>query len=160
MPHRPVVVATLGGLALACAAPALAQAPAPLVFREVTKGSTFSFIDNPPRSKNPRRPRFSPGDSFVLTVPLAKGGRSRGSLRATCTIAAASKDQNRAPALCYGVFALKEGQVHVVAALTNLDSRTTSGAVVGGTRAYAGARGTFASVSGREGTIDTITFTD
>jgi hypothetical protein len=166
MNRRSLILVPAAGLAVLGlgAAPASAQAPIfaipSLVFREVSKTSTFAFVDNPPRSSNPRRPRFSPGDAFVISVPLTKDRRPRGSLHASCTITAASKDPNRAPALCYGVFSFREGQVAVIASLPNLDAKTTSGVVVGGTRAYAGARGTFTSVVSRQGTVDTIDFAD
>ena len=158
MPHRAVVAVTTAGTLALISAPAVAQAPASLVFREVQKGSTFGFVDNPPRSKNPRRPRPSAGDDLVFTIPLAKGGRARGTLRATCTITSIVK--RRTSALCYGVLALKEGELVVVVSSSNLDDPTTTGSIVGGTRAYAGAHGTFVSATTKDGTIDTVTFTD
>jgi hypothetical protein len=157
---RHAVVASAAAAALLAAAPAAAQAPPSLVFREVQKGSTFAFVDNPPRNPTGRRPRLSPGDAFVVTVSLTKGRVHRGTLRATCTIVATSKDPNRAPSLCYGVFTFKEGQVVAVISVANLDAKRTVGAVIGGTGAYAGARGTFTSVVSRLGTIDTIDFSD
>jgi hypothetical protein len=162
--HRAVVLAPVLAFLWFAAAPAGAQAPVfavpSLVFREVTKNSRFAFVDNAPRSKNPRRPHFSPGDVLVFTVPLTKDGRRRGSLRANCTVTAGSRDPNRAPVLCYGVFSFREGQVAVIVSLNDLGAKLTSGAIVGGTRAYAGARGTFTSVVGRQGTIDTLDFAD
>jgi|1186.fasta_scaffold122230_2 hypothetical protein len=156
MPHRAVVAVTTAGALALMSAPAVAQAPAPLVFREVQKGTTFSFVDNPPRSTNARRPRPSAGDALVFTIPLAKGGRSRGTLRATCTITGIVK--KRTSALCYGVLSLKEGELVLVVSTSNLDDPKTTGSVIGGTRAYAGARGTFVSTTTKDGTIDTVTF--
>ena len=43
---------------------------------------------------------------------------------------------------------------------TSPSSRTTTGAVTGGTGAYANARGVFVSVEGRSGSQDTITLVD
>jgi hypothetical protein len=156
MPHRAVVAVTTAGALALMSAPAVAQAPASLVFREVQKGSTFAFVDNPPRAKSSRRPRPSTGDALVFTVPLAKGGRSRGTLRATCTITGIVK--KRTSALCYGVLALKEGELVVVVSTSNLDDPRTTGSIIGGTRAYAGASGTFVSATTKDGTIDTVTF--
>jgi hypothetical protein len=157
LPYRAVVVATsLTALGLA-AVPALAQAPRTLTFKETEKGSTFSYVDNPPRGTR-GRPRPSIGDTLVFSEPLvSNSGARRGSLHATCTLT--SNSTKSTPALCYGVFALKEGQIVVMVSSANLDAKTTEGAVIGGTRAYAGARGTFSSTTTKTGSDDTITLT-
>jgi hypothetical protein len=157
LPHRAVVIATtLTALGLA-AAPAVAQAPLTVTFKETNKGAKFTFVDNPPRAtKSHRGP--SAGDVLVFSNPLVSAaGARRGTLRATCTITAASAKAT--PALCYGVFALKEGELVAVVSATNLDANTTTGTIVGGTRAYAGARGTFSSTQTKTGANDTITLT-
>jgi hypothetical protein len=156
-----VAPAAAAALVLATALPAAAQSPPRTVtFREVAKSTTFSYVDNPPRG-TAQRPRFSAGDMFVLNVPLINdAGARRGALRATCTVTARTKDPSRAPALCTGVVTLKEGQIVLVVSTTNLDAKVTTGSVVGGTRAYAGARGTFLSTTSRAGTRDTITLLD
>jgi len=41
----------------------------------------------------------------------------------------------------------------------NLDAKTTRGVIIGGTGAYAGARGTFTSVTTKTGANDTVTLT-
>lgn len=155
MPHRAVVLATgLAALGLA-AAPAAAQAPRTLTFKETEKGSTFSYVDNPPRGKA-SRPRPSVGDVLVFNEPLvSSSGARRGTLHATCTLTSAST--KRTAALCYGVYALKEGQIVVMVSSANLDADVTQGAVIGGTRAYAGARGTFSSKTTKTGADDTVT---
>jgi hypothetical protein len=157
-----VAPAAAAALVLAAALPAGAQAPPKTVtFREVARSTTFTYVDNPPRNKDPRRPRFSAGDEFVLNVPLINDrGVRRGALRAMCTVTGPSRDPNRAPALCSGVVTLKEGQLVIVLSTTNLDARVTRGAVTGGTRAYAGARGTFSSITSKNGTRDTVTLLD
>src|SRR3954453_19249370 len=157
-----VAPAAAAALVLAAALPAGAQAPPKTVtFREVAKGTTFSYVDNPPRGKSRERPRFSPGDAFVLNIPLINDrGVRRGALRAMCPVTGRSNDPNRAPALCSGVVTLKEGQLVIVLSTTNLDAKITTGAVVGGTRAYSWARGTFSSVTSKAGVRDTVTLLD
>jgi hypothetical protein len=157
LPHRAVVLtASLTSLGLAAAAPAVAQAPRTITFKEKASTSQFSFVDNPPRGKA-NRPRVSPGDLIILSLPLYSGatGARRGILRATCTVTGSS--EKAPPAVCYGVVSLKEGQLAIVVSSSNIDAKTTVGTVVGGTRAYAGARGTFTSVSTKAGANDTIT---
>jgi len=145
-------------VAVLAAAPAAAQAPRTITFKERDKGSTFKFIDNPPRAANPRRARPGLGDMFVISNPLVSdSGARRGTLRASCVITGASRRST--PALCYGVFSLKEGQLVAVVSTTNIDTKVTNGAIIGGTGAYAGARGTFRSTSTKTGADDTVTLT-
>ena len=141
-------------LALGAAAPAAAQAPTKTItFKETDKGSKFAFIDNPPRSK---RHRPSLGDTLVFSEPLvSSSGARRGTLRVTCTITGTSTKST--PAICYGVFGLKEGNLDALVSTSNLDSNATTGSIIGGTGAYAGARGTFRSTSTKTGSNDTVT---
>jgi hypothetical protein len=155
-PHRAVVLASLAALGLAVP-PAVAQAPRTIAFKEKASVSRFDYVDNPPRGKA-GRPRPSAGDLITLTLPLfGNAGARRGTLRATCTIMGVSA--KAAPAICYGVVALKEGQLVIVVSSSNIDAKTTVGMVVGGSRAYANARGSFTSVSTKAGANDTITLT-
>ena len=157
MPHRAAVLAgSLAALGLG-AAPAVAQAPRTITFKEKASTSQFSLVDNPPRG-TASRPRVSPGDLIILSLPLyGSAGARRGTLRATCTVTGSSAKSP--PAVCYGVVALKEGQLVIIVSSSNIDAKTTVGAVVGGTRAYANARGTFTSVSTKAGANDTIALT-
>jgi hypothetical protein len=151
LPHRSVVLAaSLTALGLA-AAPADAQAPRTITLKETNKGSTFKFVDNAPRAGRP-----GIGDALVFSEPLVGGsGARRGTLRATCTITGGSTKST--PALCYGVFSLKEGNLAAVVSTANLDAVTTNGIIVGGTGAYAGVRGTFRSKTTKSGSDDTFT---
>ena len=159
MHRRFTLVAALCG-ALLVVAPATAQSDngQTLTFKELNKGSTFKFIDNPPRAKNPRRPSVSAGDAFVVTTPLASNaGKHIGRLQATCTFTKGASSPNKAAsAICYGVFSLKAGQLDALVSTTSLE-QGVSGAIIGGTGAYAGARGTFKSVTTKTGDNDTIT---
>jgi|tagenome__1003787_1003787.scaffolds.fasta_scaffold19401937_2 hypothetical protein len=152
---RPVAVAAAVTAAVLAAVPAAAQAPpSTILFTEVNKGSTFKFVDTPPRITKRRGP--STGDQLVFTTPLVKGaGGAHGTLRATCTIT--GRGQKATPALCYGVFTFAEGQLVAVLSIANLDAKKTTGAIVGGTRAYAGARGTLISTQTKTGSSDAIT---
>jgi hypothetical protein len=133
--------------AIAVAAPVLAQSNGgqTITFRELDKGSRFDYLDNPPRNSKHARPVFSVGDQFVLGNPLAGDSGPIGDLRATCTItkkAPATDNVNPGHPFCTGAFVLKSGTLFVET--TDAGGKTTSGAVVGGTGAYVGARGTFA----------------
>src|SRR4051812_23238773 len=145
--RSPAVLAA--ALAVGAAAPASAQAPAQtLKFTELNKGSTFKFIDNPPRAKNPRRPSISVGDAFVVTTPLASSaGKHIGRLQATCTFTKGASNPTKAgSAICYGVFTFAQGQLDALVSMANTNSTTTTGGIIGGTGTYAGARGTLKSV--------------
>ena len=48
--------------------------------------------------------------------------------------------------VCDGIYTLADGELHLLARLSQADD--LKGSVVGGTGAYVGARGTFASVAG------------
>jgi hypothetical protein len=152
LPHRAVILAASLAVAGLAATPAIAQGPVTITFKEANKGSTFRFIDNPPRSKN-HRP--SAGDLLVFSNPLVSNtGAKRGTLRATCTVTGATAKTT--PAVCYGVYSLKEGQLAALVS-TDIEASTTKGIIIGGTGAYAGARGTFTSKQNKSGADDTVT---
>jgi hypothetical protein len=159
--HRSLA-ATAGTLAASAllAAPALAQAPTPpgattLTFHELDKGSTFHFVDVAPKSRRRHGfpTRISPGDQILISNPLVSDtGAPFGRLRVVCTAPIATR---RFDFNCVGLFRLPAGDIW--AAATRGASNTTSGAIIGGTGAYAGARGIFRSVSTRSGADDTLT---
>jgi hypothetical protein len=126
-------------------------------FKEVDKGSTFSYVDNPPRNPAHKKPTFSAGDEFVFTSPI-KGGKT-GELRAKCTAEhkAPGTDAgfNKSHPLCTGAFVLNDGTIFVAVAMGQ--NKVTHGAVQGGTGAYANARGTFTSTSTKSGSDDVVT---
>ena len=145
--------------AIAVAAPVLAQSNGgqTITFRELDKGSRFDYLDNPPRNSEHKRPVFSVGDQFVLGNPLADDSGPIGELRATCTLtkkAPATDNVNPGHPFCTGAFVLKSGTLFVET--TDAGGKTTTGAVVGGTGAYVGARGTFASTSTKSGANDVV----
>ena len=150
MSHRMrAVPAALAVVALA--APAAAHADTTLTFKEVDKGSSFHIVDAPPKTS--RSHHLSPGDQFVIQNPLASAaGKRIGTLRATCSMTT-SKDS-----ICYGVFSFQNGTLDALVAMANTEkSTTTSGGILGGTGAYAGARGSFVSKDTKTGGDDTVT---
>jgi hypothetical protein len=154
-----VLVATAAVTAAAVAAPVLAQSSGgqTITFHELDKGSRFDYIDNPPRNPHNRRPVFSVGDQFALANPVADDSGRIGELRALCTFtkrAPARDNVNPGHPFCTGAFVLKSGTLFVET--TDAGGKTTRGAVVGGTGAYAGARGTFASTSTKTGSNDVV----
>jgi hypothetical protein len=155
MPARPVAaVAALLALALV---PATARADRTIRFVEVDKGSTFHVTDIAPKAPNPRNPSASVGDQLIFTNPLAtSAGKHLGQLRAVCTVMNNVQQLFHAAVLCTGAVAFKDGQISIVVTTGDISRSTTIGAVVGGTGAYEGARGTFKSVSARNNK-DTLT---
>lgn len=124
---------------------------------EREKGSTFRFVDNPPKSRNKRRPRASTGDVFVFSTPIFNEARKLrlGQLSVQCTVSRPGTERTET-AVCHGAFALKDGQIAVEAVVRG-DPKTVVAAVTGGTGVYEGARGTLRSKTVKKGSEDTIT---
>jgi hypothetical protein len=159
---RLIALAAAGVTAAAVAVPVLAQSSGggqTLAFHELNKNSRFDVIDNAPRNKHNRRPVFSIGDEFVLANPLADASGHVGELRALCTTTkkAPANDNalNAAHPFCTGAFVLKNGTLFIET--TDAGTSATRGAVVGGTGAYVGARGTFTSSPTKSGADDEVT---
>lgn len=138
-----------------------AQAPTgrTITLSEKDQGSTIAFVDNLPRARNPRSPHPSAGDQLVFTTPLfdAPGTTAQGRLSVTCTFPRAARSLVRAPVLCSGVYALKDGTIVASGLVDGVANGTPDRlAVMGGTGAYAGARGTLISAETKTGSTDTI----
>jgi hypothetical protein len=157
---RASVLAVLVVTGAAVAIPALSangEVVQTLSFKELDKGSTFHYVDNPPVNKKRAKPVFSPGDSFLFTSPISAG--KTGELRAQCTV------QRKAPGsdagfgkthpICSGAFVLNDGTLFV--SVAEGGAKVTHGAITGGTGAYANARGTLTSTSTKSGSDDVIT---
>jgi hypothetical protein len=131
---------------------AQAQAPAgqTIVLKELDKGSTFKHVRN---TKNAGRQAMSLGDILAFTNPLDDPSGARvGKLHVGCVATVGNRNFLKAVATCTAVFALRDGDL-MVTTNTSPGASTTTGAVVGGTRAYAGASGVLVSTNGS----DTIT---
>jgi hypothetical protein len=148
-----VGVLTASGSSNSAARSAAPAAKKSVTFHLVEKSVGFNFIDNPPRQGFNSPPLI--GDSFAFTANLlTRGGAHAGTLEATCTITRGG-DHTRGP--CYGVFALKGGQIAGIALLSF--ANVTHVAVVGGTGVYEGVSGSVTSVSRGENspyTDDTV----
>lgn len=155
-----IPLAALTVLVAAVGSAGAAQGQTTLTFKEPEKGSTFTFIDLPPKApeKHGFPTAISPGDEIVITNPLTEGGKTIGKLRARCTATAAVKTSNheafvRAHFICEGVFSFGGSAIFGNARIVK---GGTEGVVTGGTGKYAGARGTILSKEGKGGSTTTI----
>jgi hypothetical protein len=142
-----LAVLTIDGVATA--APAQTSPP---VLHFVEHGGTLHVVDAPPKGADTFD--FSPGDMVIITRYLsAPSGAKRGSLRIVCTAITAKVQQ------CLGSASLQAGTIDFAG--VSQASPRTSVAVIGGTGAYSGVRGSTLAVdrSGRADVADlTITF--
>jgi hypothetical protein len=123
-----------------------AQEPGERTFKIIEgSGGTFKFVDTAPKAKNPRNPRFSVGDALIFTTPLFTTANKRnGTVHIFCAVTVGGKNFSRASLQCNGTYVLREGTLAASAAVINGNPKI---AVVGGTGAYEGARG---SITERE----------
>lgn len=148
--YVPVALAALVCLAGPAAA---ATPPTTITFTEVSKGSTFEFVDNPPKQKSGGSPT-SAGDQFVATSPLVQGGKTVGKERIACTATSTSKSFEGAHFLCSGAFVLPTGTLFIEAII---GAPHLEGAVIGGTGTYAGASGSFSVKERDTSSVVTVT---
>ena len=128
-----------------------------LTFFEPTTGSTFQFVDLPPKSTktNP----LSIGDEVIFSNPILNG---RGGARVGTAHAEGTFVQGHSPSngliLGRGVFKLRNGELVVQGLFRSSDkAHTDTVAVIGGTGAYEGARGQFTSRTNADGSSqDTV----
>jgi hypothetical protein len=127
-----------------------------VTFKELDKGSTFHFVDNPPEATLKNGALFSPGDVLITTNPIAMEGRVVGKIRIVCTATGAGNTKNPAAAgfNCTGIARIPGGSLVLVA---ELSEGPVEGSVTGGTGTYAGAKGTFVSRRGRGLSTTSIT---
>ena len=135
---------------------ASAQAPASriLTFHELDKGSTFVHVRNT-RTQSQRSNLL--GDLLAFTNPVTDSAGARvGRLHAQCVTTIGARDFRKSTFTCNAALHLRDGDLtgqFVVAA----NSESTTGAITGGTGAYAGARGVIVSKQTDSGSDDTIT---
>ena len=151
-------ILALGALAAAAliGPGASAQSPAgrTINLTELEKGSTFKHVRNT-KTKSSRA--NSLGDVIVFTNPLADAsGQVVGKLHANCATTVGARNFLKSSMTCSGVLVLRDGTLSFQAAF-KVSASTVTGAVTGGTGAYANARGTFVSKEARGGSQDTIT---
>jgi hypothetical protein len=129
-------VATSAGLALADS-PAehadahAASAPPTGTLQIVLRPKSFNFADAPPKRSGDGPP--SPGDASIITYRVldASGAKRLGRAQFVCT----AIDRRGKHEQCSGTIALPDGQIATQGDAENV-------ALVGGSGAYAGARGT------------------
>jgi len=141
-------------LAVTAGSGASAQAPTTrtLSFVELERGSTFTHVRN---TRTRSAQSNSAGDLIVFTNPLAdSSGNVVGRLHVQCVTTTGARDFRRSVLTCTGVGVLRDGTLALQASV-RAGARTTTGAVTGGSGAYAGARGTFVSKERRRGGSDT-----
>jgi hypothetical protein len=148
-----------GACALVLAGVSSAQSTTTLTFKELTRGSTFAFVDNAPASKTKSEPAASAGDVIVFTNPLVDGGKRIGRLYMHCTVVVAAPAANKAGFACEGIVGLGDGTLTVQALLPHAGA-TVRGTVTGGTGAYGNARGTLVSRPTKTGADDTISLVE
>jgi hypothetical protein len=102
---------------------------------------TLAFSDAKPTGF--RHNRFSLGDQLFLSTKVMRDGTVAGTAQATITVSDARPLRgDRAHGVVSSVYHLADGDLYTVGTVLFDDSGTGRGAVVGGTGAYAGARGT------------------
>jgi hypothetical protein len=120
----------------------------------IEKDQGFHYVDNPPVS-TPQEQQSSQGDEFVFAANLfTTAGKRAGSLDAYCVV---TRGGSRDSTVCSGTFALAGGQLQGMVAQRG-DSNVIRIAIVGGTGAYEGAKGSIVSVTKDDSNIsrDTV----
>ncbi len=138
-------VLTAAALAIVVAASGGAQTPAgrTLTLFQNTAAESNTFVDNAPKSpaKSPDDSHFrlSPGDALIARTPVLdhRGGKRIGTRYANVAVVGGSKFEN---ATLQGQLILKLGHDNIVLAGLAGVARSPL-AVIGGTGAYEGARG-------------------
>jgi hypothetical protein len=151
---RGVVAAGLAVACAACATALIAVAPgrAQQAARTITITSgaqRLSMLDVAP--KGVARGRASLGDQVFVNAPIRTDGGTRGTLSGGFTVGnAQAVPIGRASGPFAAVYRLADGDIYVQGTATFDDRDEDHGAVVGGTGAYAGARGTVDSSKARD----------
>ena len=125
---------------------------------EIEKGSTFGFVDNPPKTtlgKYGEPKNFSAGDLFAFSS-LVQSARHTplGRVSATCTVTRAGSVRRNLE-VCTGAFRLRGGDLLLAATVKGEPKRVTI-AVLGGTGTSEGARGSMVSANTKTGSTDVI----
>lgn len=133
----------VGVLGVTAASASATAAKKSVTFHLVEKDAGFNFIDNPPRQGQNSPPLL--GDQFAFTSELqTRSGAHAGWLEATCTVA---RGGTRSEGPCYGIFALKGGELMGMARFKFYGNAPGDVVIVGGTGAYQGVTGSIVSVS-------------
>jgi hypothetical protein len=124
-----------------------------LTLRETERGATFAHIRN---TKGASQRSNRAGDVIVFTNPIVDAaGKRIGKTSVSCVTTTGARNFMKSATTCHGVSELRDGSL-MMQAIVAPDGPTT-GAVTGGTGAYANARGVFTSRDGESGSQTTIT---
>jgi len=127
-----------------------AAGPTTIAFTEIEKAEPCCIADIAPKNRSRREPFMSPGDALVFSQVLrAAGGKNIGRIYAKCA-AIVPGPLTRARYLCEGVYSFADGTL-TISGLSSFSQTTMTGAITGGTGAYANARGTFTSKAPKPG---------
>lgn len=125
-----------------------------LTLKELDKGSTFTHVRNTKGA--PSRSNMQ-GDVIAFVNPMADpSGQLVGKLHVSCVTTVGARNFLKSVIDCAGAIVLRDGTL-TLQTVVSLDSDTTTGAITGGTGAYAGARGVVVSKQTDVGSDDTIT---
>jgi dirigent-like protein len=151
MPRLPAVVAAAVAttiLVVVLASSGSAQAPGERTLTFTARNDTgkFKLVDNPPKSRS--GDRLSLGDMFVFVQPVFDSANERrvGRVSTTCTVIKRGTFDT-AGFQCATSFRLRDGTIEAQG-LSGFGRTTLQIAVVGGTQAHEGARGTFTASAG------------
>jgi hypothetical protein len=151
---RLVLAATAVVAALVVAAPGGAQSSGGRTLKLSARTGPVSLVDLPPAMKR-KSPRPSAGDEVVFTDKVS--GDASGTEHVACVVTKAGKTIEKSLVHCTGTVVLKDGTLEFGVELGLADA-TSSGAITGGSGAYAGARGTLAVQQGsQDSSTQTIT---
>jgi len=148
-----IAAAVAGAVAISSGASAQAPGTRTVTWKELERGSKFIHVRN---TRPPSRRANMFGDQLAFTNPIADAsGTVIGKLHVTCTTTVGARNFPRSTVTCYGTAVLRDGTLAMHATFGL--SEGTTGAVTGGTGAYANARGTFVSEETQGGTDTTVT---
>ena len=154
VPILALAVIVVSALLLGPGASAQSSGPRTLILKELEKGATFTEIRN---TKPVSKRANAQGDVIAFTNPLAdSSGRVVGKLHVGCLTTTGARDFMKSVLTCTGVLVLRDGTLAVITN-TSPGVPTTTGAITGGTGAYANARGVLVSKTAKGGSLDTIT---
>jgi hypothetical protein len=125
-----------------------------ITLRETERGGTFSHIRN---TKGASRRSNLAGDVIVFTNPIVDAaGKRIGKTSVGCVTTTGSRNFMKSALTCHGITELADGAL-MLQAIVAPNAPVTTGAVTGGTGAYANARGVFTNRADESGSQTTIT---
>jgi hypothetical protein len=126
-----------------------------MTFKELDRGATFTHIRNTKGSPRSNKQ----GDVIASVTPLAdESGRRIGKSHLACVTTGGARNFMNSQMACTGTLVLPDGTV--MGQFVNSLKPTVTGAITGGTGAYANKTGVFVSKHTGYGALITLTFGD